>query len=109
MPKFSLIPKEIKFYDLFEKVDGRWLMNRRVAIFEKDRLDPVQPSLKLWIACLFINFKKRPTAYRYLAYITEKAGHKLSPNIIADKSNQMELIYQAGDDWLAGKANKKTG
>ena len=33
-----------RFYDFFEKRDGRWGIVRRQPIYEKDRLDPVDPS-----------------------------------------------------------------
>ena len=33
-----------RFYDFFEKRDGRWAIVRRQPIYEKDRLDPVDPS-----------------------------------------------------------------
>ena len=32
-----------RFYDFFEKRDGRWAIVRRQPIYEKDRLDPVDP------------------------------------------------------------------
>src|SRR4026209_1951350 len=33
-----------RFYDFFEKRDGRWAIVRRQPIYEKDRLDPLAPS-----------------------------------------------------------------
>src|SRR5262249_56950932 len=33
-----------RFYDFFEKRAGRWAIVRRQPIYEKDRLDPVDPS-----------------------------------------------------------------
>jgi SnoaL-like domain len=36
-----------RFYDFFEKRDGRWGLVLRQPIYEKDRLDPVDPSAKL--------------------------------------------------------------
>ena len=36
-----------RFYDFFEKRDGRWAIVRRQPIYEKDRLDPVDPSAAL--------------------------------------------------------------
>jgi len=32
-----------RFYDFMEKRDGRWAIVRRQPIYEKDRLDPVDP------------------------------------------------------------------
>ena len=36
-----------RFYDFFEQRDGRWAIVRRQPIYEKDRLDPVDPSAVL--------------------------------------------------------------
>ena len=36
-----------RFYDFFEKRSGRWAIVRRQPIYEKDRIDPVDPSAKL--------------------------------------------------------------
>ncbi|MHA1109079.1 MAG: nuclear transport factor 2 family protein, partial [Alphaproteobacteria bacterium] len=36
-----------RFYDLLEKRDGRWGMVLRQPIYEKDRLDPVDPAAEL--------------------------------------------------------------
>jgi hypothetical protein len=36
-----------RFYDFFEKRAGRWGIVRRQPIYEKDRLDPVDPSAVL--------------------------------------------------------------
>jgi hypothetical protein len=91
-----------RFYDLIEKIGDKWRIVRRTMIFEKDRLDPVQPSWRFWASCLFTDFKKYPAAYRYMAYTAEKTGYKLSPNIVADKSQEARNLYEAGKDWLSG-------
>ena len=36
-----------RFYDFFEQRDGRWGLVLRQPIYEKDRMDPVDPSAKL--------------------------------------------------------------
>jgi SnoaL-like domain len=36
-----------RFYDFFERRDGRWGLVLRQPIYEKDRLDPVDPSAAL--------------------------------------------------------------
>ena len=33
-----------RFYDFFERRDGRWGLVLRQPIYEKDRLDPVDPA-----------------------------------------------------------------
>ena len=63
-----------RFYDFFEKVGGKWLMVRRQPIYEKDRMDPVDPAatVKLDPAVL----AKYPEGYRHLAYLQAQVGYK---------------------------------
>ena len=62
-----------RFYDFFEKRDGRWGIVRRQPIYEKDRLDPVDPSVTLNLDMdLYIRF---PEGYRFLAYLQIKEWH----------------------------------
>ena len=91
-----------RLVDLLEKRDGTWRISNRTVIYEKDRMDPVRPSLLFWIMGFFTNLKKYPGAYRYLAYILERKGGKVAPNIVEDKSEKAELLYKMADDWLSG-------
>jgi len=91
-----------RFYDLIEKREGSWRIFKRTAIYEKDRIDSVQPSLLLWISCIFTNFKKYPKACRFLGFMLGKAGYELVQNIVEDKSKELDLLYKKGDDWLSG-------
>ena len=54
-----------RFYDFFEKRNGRWGLVLRQPIYEKDRLDPLDPSAKLTLDNdLLARF---PEGYRHLA------------------------------------------
>jgi len=93
----------VRFYDMLEKRNDSWRIVKRTAIYEKDRIDTVQPSFLFWLASLFINYEKYPKPYRYLGYGLEKSGSKLSKNIIVNDSEGLKLLYKAGDTWLASK------
>ena len=90
-----------RFYDLLEKREGVWRILKRTAIYEKDRMDSVKPSLLFWIASLFINLKKYPKACRFLVFSLEKAGLEMANNIVEDPSEELSLLYKEGDDWLS--------
>jgi len=91
-----------RLYDLLEKREAVWRILKRTAIYEKDRMDSVKPSLLFWIASLFINLKKYPKACRFMGFGLEKAGLELKNNIIQDNSEELKLLYKEGDDWLSG-------
>jgi hypothetical protein len=90
-----------RFYDLLEKREGVWRILKRTAIYEKDRMDSVKPSLLFWIASLFINLKKYPKACRFLVFSLEKAGYEMANNIVEDPSDELKRLYKDGDDWLS--------
>jgi len=90
-----------RIYDLLEKREGVWRILNRTAIYEKDRMDCVRPSLLFWIANLFINLKKYPKACRYTAFVLEKAGYEVAKNIVEDPSEELKLLYKKGDEWLS--------
>jgi hypothetical protein len=93
----------IRFYDMLEKRNNSWRIAKRTAIYEKDRIDTVQPSFLFWFASLFIDYEKYPKPYRYLGYGLEKSGYKLSKNIIVNNSEKSKLLYKAGGAWLEDK------
>ena len=53
-----------RFYDFFERRAQRWAIVRRQPIYEKDRLDPVEPGAKLALDRDLL--AKFPEGYRHL-------------------------------------------
>ncbi len=91
-----------RFYDFFEKRDGRWGIVRRQPIYEKDRMDPLDPLavLKLnveWLA-------RFPEGYRHLAYLQSKNGFKVKNDLPGLRGPAVEKLYAEGKAWLAGSA-----
>jgi hypothetical protein len=90
-----------RFYDLLENREGVWRIFKRTAIYEKDRMDCVRPSLLFWIASLFINLKKYPKACRFTQFALEKAGYEVANNIVVDPSDELKRLYKEGNEWLS--------
>jgi hypothetical protein len=91
-----------RFYDFFEKRDGRWAIVRRQPIYEKDRLDPVDPSAALTLdAALLARF---PEGYRHLAYLQSKNGFAVKGDLPGLRGPAVEKLYAEGKAWLAGSA-----
>ena len=89
-----------RHYDFFEKRDGKWAILRRQSIFEKDRMDPVDPSVVLKLdKKLLAEF---PEGYRHLAYLQSKVGFKVSKNIPGLRGPAVEKLYGQGKAWLEG-------
>ena len=90
-----------RFYDFFEKRDGRWGLVLRQPIYEKDRMDPVDPSARLTLdAALLARF---PEGYRHLAYLQTAIGFNVKPDMPGLRGAQVEALYARGAAWLVGK------
>ncbi len=90
----------IRFYDLFEKRDGRWGLVRRQGIYEKDRLDPVDPTQTVALdAELLARF---PSGYCRLAYLQTSAGFTVKPDMPGLTGPEVDALYTSGAAWLAG-------
>ena len=90
-----------RFYDFFEKRDGRWGLVLRQPIFEKDRMDPVDPAARLSLDPALL--ERFPEGYRHLAYLQTQIGFKVKPDMPGLKGPEVEALYTRGRAWLAGK------
>ncbi|MCX7962321.1 MAG: nuclear transport factor 2 family protein [Burkholderiales bacterium] len=89
-----------RFYDFFAKRGGRWAIVRRQPIYEKDRMDPVDPAARLALdAQLLARF---PEGYRHLAYLQTKLGFTVKLDLPQLKGPAVETLYAQGRAWLAG-------
>jgi len=89
-----------RFYDFLEKREGRWGIVRRQPIYEKDRMDPVDPSAAVKLdAELLARF---PEGYRHLGYLQSKNGFKVKSGLPGLRGPAVEKLYAEGRAWLAG-------
>jgi hypothetical protein len=89
-----------RFYDFFEKRDGRWGLVLRQPIYEKDRLDPVDPAAKLELDPVLL--AQFPEGYRHLAYLQTRIGYKVKPDMPGLDGPEVEALYRRGASWLEG-------
>lgn len=90
-----------RFYDFLEKRDGKWGMVLRQPIYEKDRMDPVDPAAKLELKQDQLN--RFPVGYRHLAYLQTEIGYKVKTDMPGITGPEVEKLYASGQNWLAGK------
>lgn len=91
-----------RFYDFLEKRSGRWGFVLRQPIYEKDRLDPVDPGASLRLDVELLN--QFPEGYRHLAYLQSRIGYPVKSDMPGLKGPEVEALYQRGETWLAGGA-----
>ncbi len=87
-----------RFYDFLEKRDGRWGVVLRQPIYEKDRIDPVDPSVfpKLDRERLM----RFPIGYRHLAYLQTGIGYPVKPDMPGLTGPEVAALYARGAGWL---------
>lgn len=89
-----------RFYDFLERRDGRWGIVLRQPIYEKDRLDPIDPAEtpKLDRAVL----EAFPEGYRHLAYLQTGIGYTVKRDMPGLVGPEVEALYARGRHWLEG-------
>jgi hypothetical protein len=90
-----------RFYDFLEKRDGRWGLVLRQPIYEKDRMDPVDPAARLTLDPALL--QRFPEGYRHLAYLQTQIGFTVKPDMPGLKGPEVQALYARGRAWLAGK------
>lgn len=88
-----------RFFDFLEKRDGKWGLVRRQPIYEKDRIDPVDPAVVLKLDQE--KLAQYPEGYRHLAYIQEEIGYRVKRDMPGLKNAEVETLYTEGREWLA--------
>lgn len=91
-----------RFYDFLEKRNGKWGMVLRQPIYEKDRMDVIDPAKTLELDReKLMSF---PEGYRHLAYLQSHIGYPIKTDMPGIKGERVEALYAEGESWLAGNA-----
>jgi hypothetical protein len=72
----------------------------RQPIYEKDRIDPVDPAARLELdKALLSSF---PEGYRHLAYLQSRVGYEVKKDMPGLDGSEVERLYARGRAWLDG-------
>jgi hypothetical protein len=91
-----------RFFDRLERRSGRWAIRERAAIYERDRLDPVEPSDAFDKLFAGSDLSIYPEAYRYMAARLVAAGRALAPVVHYDGLPHTAQLYARYETWLEG-------
>jgi hypothetical protein len=90
-----------RFYDFLEKRKGQWGIVLRRCIYEKDKIEAVDPAVRLSLDKTIL--ERFPTGYRHLAYLQMKGGFNVKPDLPGTDGPEVAALYAKGADWLKGK------
>ncbi len=90
-----------RFYDFLERRDGRWGIVLRQPIYEKDRLDPLDPAARLQLDAELLS--QFPAGYRHLGYIQSELGFQVKRDMPGLTGPEVQALYERGARWLAGQ------
>ncbi len=89
-----------RFYDFIEKRGGRWGLVLRQPIYEKDRIDPIDPAAMPQLDQQVL--ARLPSGYRHLAYIQTRIGYKVKLDMPQLAGAEVDALYRRGKAWLGG-------
>ena len=87
-------------YDRLVRTAGAWRIQQREMIYEKDRLDPVDPLARITLDAAAL--AQYPVGYRHLAYLQAAGGGRITPDLPVAGSEALKRLYAAGEQWLRG-------
>jgi hypothetical protein len=92
-----------RFLDRVVRHAGGWLIAERAAIYERDRLDPVEPSPAFDALFAAAETAHYPEQYRYMAFrIAHAQGRTLASVVYRDGGAETADLYARYSAWLAG-------
>jgi hypothetical protein len=90
-----------RFFDRFERrTDRVWRVARRVAIYEKDRMDPVSPSVRFNLLDRMAGFSRYPASYKHLAASLVRTGQKINNDIAEAGTPADQDLWRNARQWL---------
>jgi hypothetical protein len=92
---------------LRRKDDGTWGISLRQPIYEKDRMDPVDPAAKLELDPE--RLARFPEGYRHLAYLQSLIGYPVKTDMPGLTGTEVEALYARCRAWLAGESKTAAG
>jgi hypothetical protein len=90
-----------RFYDFFEKREGRWGIVLRQPIYERDCINPVDPAATVRLDPALLD--RFPEGYRHLAYLQTKNGQVVKMDMPGLVGPDLDALYRRGERWLKGE------
>ena len=90
----------LQFYDLLECRNESWRIVKRTAVYEKDRMDFVNPIENSEDFFNDMDLSAYPDSVKFLCYMIQKSGGTPSTDIITVYSEEEQLLKEESEKWL---------
>ena len=87
-----------RFFDHFVRQGDAWRIQQRVPIYEKDRMDVLDPATQLALDPAVL--ARIPEGYRHLAYMQSQGGATITEGLPTPNSEVLTRLYAQGRTWL---------
>lgn len=88
------------FFDLLERRDNVWRIVKCTAVYEKDRMDPVDPRGVPKDFFADMDLSAFPASAKFLCYWLLRSGLSPSIDIISVYSDGERTLREDGEVWL---------
>jgi len=89
-----------RFHDWLARGADGWKIVQRMPIYEKDRMDPVEPGATVNLDKTML--ERIAPGYRYLGYLQTLGGTAVITDLPAPGSAEERKLYDDSAAWLAG-------
>lgn len=87
-----------RFFDFFIRHEAAWRIQKRIPVYEKDRIDAVDPSNPLVIDGQ--RLAGLPAGYRHIVYVQSLGGSVITEGLVEPGSAAEQRLYEEGCRWL---------
>jgi hypothetical protein len=92
-----------RFYDLLEKRDGVWRILEWSCIYDKDRLDAVDPATDASALYAQAALEGADSGFAFMKLRQGKRGRTVPESVVIRDTEGEQKLRRRGDDWLAGR------
>jgi 3-phenylpropionate/cinnamic acid dioxygenase small subunit len=90
----------MRFFDLLERREGIWRIVKRTAVYEKDRMDPVDPPGIPQDFFADMDLSAFPPSAKFLCYDIVRRGLSPSLDIISVYSDEERALREESEAWI---------
>ncbi len=90
----------ICFFDLLEKRNNVWGIVKRTGVYEKDRMEPVDPRGVPENFFVDMELSQFPASAKFLCYWLQRTGRPPSTIIVSAYSQEERALLEEGEAWI---------